>query len=580
MRADYYRTLTELYERNFVAPLQQWAASRGVGFRIQGYGEPPATLSSYRFADLFEGEGWGWKDLPPTRWASSAAQIYGRQVVSSETWTWVHSPSLRATPLDVKGELHEHLLCGVNQVIGHGWPYSPLDADGIGWLFYAAGALDDRNPWWAAAGPLNRYVHRLSWLLRQGDRVSDVGLYVPARDVYAGMRPGVEGSLNLWRGVRDHIGPDIPRIVREQGFDLDLVDDDAVEVLDPGRFPVVVLPFVRDLPPATLSWLRAAEQRGGQVIAVGGDVEIGTALATPSELSGALPARLAPDVAVAPPSGAVGAIHRRLDAADVYLIANTGPTSQQIAVSLRSARGVVERWDPLTGDVVARGPGARPVPLTLEAYEAAVLVAFDGADAPVAWDLSPPWEAVPLDAAWTVRFPGDPEAVPASVPHRWEDTPELSHFSGTAIYTASVRMDHRPAAAELDLGAVMPVDAGADEEAGLRGRSFRAAVVPPVGEVADVVVNGSPAGVLWSTPYRLRIGHLLRAGANQIQIKVSNTAANALAADPFVRARADESARRHGRRFRMQDLGLATADVNSGLLAVPRLLVTHDRRDG
>ena len=125
LRADYHQTLSELYEDHFVAVFQRWAAERGVQFRIQGYGSPPAMISSYRHADLFEGEGWGWTELTQTRWASSAAHLYGRDVVSSETWTWVHSPSYRATPLDLKGEAHEHLLAGINQLIGHGWPYSP-----------------------------------------------------------------------------------------------------------------------------------------------------------------------------------------------------------------------------------------------------------------------------------------------------------------------------------------------------------------------------------------------------------------------------------------------------------------------
>src|SRR5215212_1078841 len=104
LRADYHRTLVELYEENFVAVCQRWAARRGVPFRIQGYATPPATISSYRFADLFEGEGWGWREITQTRWASSAAHLYGRSVVSAEVWTWVHSPSFRATPLDLKGE--------------------------------------------------------------------------------------------------------------------------------------------------------------------------------------------------------------------------------------------------------------------------------------------------------------------------------------------------------------------------------------------------------------------------------------------------------------------------------------------
>ncbi|GAB3927494.1 hypothetical protein GCM10027613_43300 [Microlunatus endophyticus] len=54
LRIDYYRTLTELYEENFVAVFRDWAAGHGVPFRIQGYGTPPASVSSYRFADLYE----------------------------------------------------------------------------------------------------------------------------------------------------------------------------------------------------------------------------------------------------------------------------------------------------------------------------------------------------------------------------------------------------------------------------------------------------------------------------------------------------------------------------------------------
>jgi hypothetical protein len=67
LRADYHRTLAELYEDHFVAVFQQWAAEHGVPFRIQGYGTPPAMISSYRRADLFEGEGWGWTELTQTR---------------------------------------------------------------------------------------------------------------------------------------------------------------------------------------------------------------------------------------------------------------------------------------------------------------------------------------------------------------------------------------------------------------------------------------------------------------------------------------------------------------------------------
>ena len=139
-RADYHRTLSELYEDNFLVPLADWAHGHGVPLRVQGYGEPPATLASYAHVDGIEGEQWGWtSDATGPSGRARLAHHLGVPVVSSETWTWVHAPSFRATPLDLLGEAHEHFLLGVNQLIGHGWPCSPRpDGPGLGWFFYAS----------------------------------------------------------------------------------------------------------------------------------------------------------------------------------------------------------------------------------------------------------------------------------------------------------------------------------------------------------------------------------------------------------------------------------------------------------
>ena len=94
---------------------REWAHGHGVPFRVQSYGEPPATLGSYRRVDCIEGEGWGWTDATETKWAARRPHL-GVPIVSAETWTWVHSPSFRATPLDLKGEAHEHFLLGINQL--------------------------------------------------------------------------------------------------------------------------------------------------------------------------------------------------------------------------------------------------------------------------------------------------------------------------------------------------------------------------------------------------------------------------------------------------------------------------------
>jgi hypothetical protein len=115
---------------------------------------------------------------------------------------------------------------------------------------------------------------------------------------------------------------------------------------------------------------------------------------------------------------------------------------------------------------------------------------------------------------------------------------------------------------------------GGTTERGLVGPSYRAAVRGPVGEVAKVRVNGSHCGLAWAPPYRVEIGHALRGGANQIEIIVYNTAANALAADEHITRLVAESEASYGRRFRMQDLDDAVTTVRSGLLQVPTLVLS------
>ncbi len=92
LRRDYGRTLSELFEERFMVPMHDWAARNHVLFRIQDYGEPPATLASARLADLGDGEGWKFRELTSSRWASSASHLLGRPVTTSETWTGCTPP--------------------------------------------------------------------------------------------------------------------------------------------------------------------------------------------------------------------------------------------------------------------------------------------------------------------------------------------------------------------------------------------------------------------------------------------------------------------------------------------------------
>ena len=577
LRADIAETLGELYEENFVAVVHQWAQQHGVLFRIQSYGQPPGTLSAYRHADLPEGEGWGWRSVTQTKWATSAAHLYQRPVVSSETWTWVHSPSLAATPLDLVAEAHEHLLLGVNQLIGHGWPYSPADAQPPGWIFYASGALSDANPWWPAMPALAKYLQRLCWLLRQGDPVVDIALYAPARDAARRFTPGVHGYLDLWHATRQHIGEVLPATLREAGYDYDLVDDTALRESDWSQYRAVVLPFVSDLPADTARLLEEHAAGGGAVITVGGAHRDGwIAVDDVDALLAALHTVVPPDVPTSPATPDVGVVHRRAGPAHTYVVVNTGSRQRSFTLLPRDTPGAVELWEARDGRAhridLADGGG---VPLTLRPYEAAVIAALPAPDDSVATAAEFEDAAVrQLSGPWTVAYADAPDARhPVTLPHRWEDDPGRADYSGAATYETTVPMEaeHLDGRVLLDLGTVEADAAEVLGEPGLRGASYRAEIAAPVGEVAHVMVNGIDCGWAWAPPYLVDVTGSVHAGENTITVRVLNTGLGALRVNTELAAAVEAVTMTYGKRFTMQDLDLAHRPTASGLRTRPSL---------
>ena len=263
VRYDWGRTLTELVEERFFVPMHAWAKANKTLFRIQGYGIPPATVSSYINSDLPEGEGPQWKVLRASRWASSASHLYGRTLTSSETWTWLHSPVFRATPLDMKAEADLHFLQGINQLIGHGWPYTPESVEYPGWRLYAAAVFNEKNPWFPVMPDLAKYLQRISYLLRQGKPANDVALYLPNSDTYARFTPG---HAELIKRLPECLGPDIVARILEAGYNLDFVDDAALALV-PGRYRIVILPGVERLPLPSLRKLEEFVRGGGILVA-------------------------------------------------------------------------------------------------------------------------------------------------------------------------------------------------------------------------------------------------------------------------------------------------------------------------
>ena len=566
LRRDVGRTLTELYEERFLQPIHDWSRKNNVLFRIQGYGQPPSALSSHRYVDLIDGEGFEWRMLSRARWAASAAHVFGRPVVSSETWTWIHSPAFRATPLDLKGEADQHFLSGINQLIGHGWPHTATGTPAPGWPFYAAGAFTDKNPWWPVMPDVTAYLQRVSFLLRQGEPVADVALYAPTEDARAAMRPGAANYQNLWMAIRDQIGTSTVPAILDSGYSFDLIDDGMLKEAAARKYKAVVLPTVRVVPDATKAWLSDFERGGGTIIR-GADV------------AGGLAAAIEPDVRITPATPEIGFVHRRVAGAEIYFLANTSNTARDVTVRFRARTPHGELWNPFDGTTTSlRSGNSDAVALHFEPYASRIVV-FRSGPSPAGRTAAPRstttgQTAQTLDSGWTVTL-GESAAMPVTLPHSWTAQAATRFFSGTAVYSRRIDAPRgvRGTAARvvLDFGDARPVDREALADGTMRGNSFAALVAPPIREAAVVYVNKRRAGAMWAPPYRVDITGYLQAGANDLDVEVYNTAINQLAEGGRI---PDVSAvtERYGQRFRLQDME-SLQPQPSGLMAVPRLLV-------
>src|SRR5690606_15057588 len=125
-----------------------------------------------------------WTEITPNRIAASASRSKSQGIVSGETWTRLHSPPYAATPLDMKAEADQFFLQGVNQIVGHGWCHRPADGDPTRWVFYAAGNFNEANPWLPVFPELASYLQTVSSLLRAGEPVVDVAIYLSDHDVW------------------------------------------------------------------------------------------------------------------------------------------------------------------------------------------------------------------------------------------------------------------------------------------------------------------------------------------------------------------------------------------------------------
>ncbi len=441
VRYDYHLTLSELTIENFFKPLVEWSLAHGVSARIQAHGAMGDVMRAYSLAPIPEGEDNPGHDnyvvnLQHRRLASSAGHVYGKPLISAETYTALRTPLFLVTLEMMKAVTDGMFLDGINQIVNHGYPSSPPAAGLPGWTFYAASAINHNSTWWRHYPYLTRYIRRVAAILREGTQVNPVAVYLPLADVYANYGCG---SLNLDEALQHHLGLHLFLTLRRAGYDFDALNDhaltEAAKVSD-GRlragtaeYRAVIVPPCNLMPPESLVQLAEFARRGGTLVFIGRLPELAPGLtdqasrtaqlqAILQELSGHRPTILSPDIesalnqirsSLSPDfsifgAGAnteaelqsarenVGFVHRRQDATDVYFVSNVSDVPRDLRTSFACGHKRPERWNPETGEIStalafehgnSNGGEATEVSLHLGAFESCFVVFSPTAERPV-----------------------------------------------------------------------------------------------------------------------------------------------------------------------------------------------------
>jgi len=219
------------------------------------------------------------------------------------------------------------------------------------------------------------------------------------------------------------------------------------------------------------------------------------------------------------PASQLGFIHKNIDGADVYFVANPELHEVGAVCTFRVSGKQPELWLPDSGRIVPvtdyeEKDGLTKIPLRFDPSGSLFVVFREGKPASYRtknWqeyrtvrEVTGPWK-VSFDPRW--GGPGQP--VEFDRLQDWGGRPEegIRFYSGTAIYrmTLTIPPDLAGKPLFLDLG--------------------------KVAVIAEVSLNGKDLGILWKPPFRANLTGAAKAGDNALEIKVVNLWANRLIGD-------------------------------------------------
>jgi hypothetical protein len=551
---DFRRTLADMFAENHYAVISEYLHKQG----IKTYGEASGVsleiledaLLCKKYVDIPMGEFWRGVMHPDLmyyqdiRGAASASHVYGKPITAAESFTGGGFDS----PYTLKKIGDYWFTQGINRFVFHTSAHQPLDTKPGNTM---VGTHINRNITWAEeALPFMTYLSRISYMLQQGKFVADIAYLLDE---------GAPSTMPIWGSGLNPVPPEgydydyvnadvlLSRLSVDQNGRLVLPDGMSYALLvlpNTSRMTLPVVEKIRELvrsgatvlgpkpcrTPGLTGYPQSEEKIKGIVTEIWGDLDgisrtrrtygkgkvlWGTPLKEAVSLAG-----IRPDVEYDMLLNTkINWIHRQTGDADIYFLVNSTDQPAGVNVRFRVNGREAELWDPSTGKSEPAGfkitGGTTTVPLNL-AERQSVFVVFRNKAASDSRNIinHQPVTLSTLNGLWDISFPsgmGAPEKIMNDTLGSWSlsSVEGVKYFSGTAVCNKTF-----------------------DVPKSWLGNDVRLLIdLGKVGDIAELSVNGNPAGILWKPPFRADITGLLRKGANRIEIKVTNEWTNRLAGD-------------------------------------------------
>ncbi len=362
---DLRRTVADLFAANYAEKMAALAHGAGLKLSVEPYGNGPFEDIQYgRAGDIPMSEFWAGKgalSAGNAKLAASVAHINGRAVVGAESFTVdAAAGKWQKDPYSIKA-LGDVVYCGgVNRIIYHRFAHQPWTGPTRypGMTMGPWGIHFDRTvTWWEQGAAWLTYQARCQHLLQSGRFVADVLFYC-----------GESAPNSLRAG-------ELP-----PGYDYDGCDTFALKqltvkdgrvVLPSGMiYRLLVLPGDKAMTPDTLRVIGKLVEAGAAVVGPKPEKSCGlrgypacdeeskrladevwakgVRAQSPKEALAAL--KVPPDF-TAENAAHVRYIHRSVDGAEVYFVADSKPVADEVECSFRVSGKVPELWHPESGKI-------------------------------------------------------------------------------------------------------------------------------------------------------------------------------------------------------------------------------------